>query len=121
MDGLIKKIVSKSQEKLNLAGDYLKDKLTEFAESSPVTVIQLAEYIQDQPETVKVSKEWLGSHYSFYRLEKDDVTYSMEMVGLTILQLDVRDQEQELVSYRSYRNRANPNHSIRIPDKLLTQ
>lgn len=121
MDGLIKKIVSKSQEKLNHAGEYLKDKLTEFNESSPVTVVQLADYIQAQPDTVRTSKEWLGLPYRFYRLEKKEVTYYLEMVGSTILQLDVRDEEEAIVSYRSYRHRANPARSIRVPDKLITE
>jgi hypothetical protein len=121
MNGLVRNVTSKVKALLSDAVDYVKEKITGLTGSTSVTVMQLAEYIQNQPETIRTEKELLGTPYSFYHLEKEDVTYYLETKCSRILQLDVNAKDQNIVSYRSYRDQSQIANPIKFSNRLLPE
>ena len=121
MDLKLNKLTGKAQASLSHAIEYLKEKITELTGSTSLTIMELASYIQNQPETNRNDKELLGTKYSFYYLKKEDATYQLEMKSTQILQLDVTVKNHDIVSYRSYRDHSKLSSPIKIPDTLIQE
>ncbi|MCM3676758.1 MULTISPECIES: hypothetical protein [Peribacillus] len=103
------------------AVDYAKEKITAITGTTSVTIAELGEHIINQPETTLISKDLLGIPFSFYHLQKEDVTYYLEMKSSQILQLDVQAHNHTIVSYRSYRDKSSLPTAIRFPKTLLSE
>ncbi|MGE7767790.1 hypothetical protein [Peribacillus sp. NPDC096540] len=117
MDGILKNLA----DTISHAVDYAKEKVTDIKGSTSVTILQLSEHIMNQPETKQIEKDLLGMVYSFYHLQKKDVTYYLEMKSSHILQLDVYSHDQTIVSYRSYRDHFSLPAPIKFPKTFLSE
>ncbi|CAH0256621.1 hypothetical protein SRABI96_03314 [Peribacillus sp. Bi96] len=117
MDGILKNLANTFSH----AVDYAKEKITAITGSTSVTIVELSEQIINQPETKLVRKNLLGIPFSFYHLQKEDVTYYLEMKSSQILQLDVQAHDHTIVSYRSYRDLSSLPTAIRFPKNLLSE
>ncbi|RRN71228.1 hypothetical protein EI200_12320 [Peribacillus simplex] len=117
MDGILKNLA----ETFSHAVDYAKEKITAFTGTTPVTITELSEHIINQPETKLIRKNLLGIPFSFYHLQKEGVTYYLEMKSSQILQLDVLAHDHIIVSYRSYRDKSSLPTAIRFPKTLLAE
>ncbi|MGE7603103.1 hypothetical protein ACQKL5_11415 [Peribacillus sp. NPDC097675] len=121
MDVKLSNLTGKAQVSLRHAIAYMKEKITELTGSTSITIMEIASYIQNQPETNRIDKELLGTNYSFYYLKKEDATYHLEMKSTQILQLDVHVKNHDIVSYRSYRDHSKLSSSIKIPETLIPE
>lgn len=92
----------------------LKGKFFEMADIPSVSVKQLAEFIQQHPDTQISKKELLGNTYTFYRLKVNEDLLYMETNNDRILQLDGSSHGKQFVSYRSYRD----SYDLDTPMKL---
>ncbi|MBK5443701.1 hypothetical protein [Peribacillus sp. TH24] len=117
MDGILKNLA----DTISHAVDYAKEKVTDITRSTSVTILQLSEHIMNQPETKQIEKDLLGIVYSFYHLQKEDVSYYLEMKSSHILQLDVYSHDHTIVSYRSYRDHSSLPTPIKFPKNLLSE
>ncbi|MGE7761560.1 hypothetical protein [Peribacillus sp. NPDC097895] len=117
MDGILRNLANT----LSHAVDYAKEKITAITGSTSVTIVELSEQIINQPETKLIRKNLLGISFSFYHLQKEDVTYYLEMKSSQILQLDVQAHNHTIVSYRSYRDLSSLPTAIRFPKNLLSE
>ena len=116
MNKKLKNLAHKAQTTVSQAVEYVKDKITTIMGTNSVTVQQLANYIRFHPETKIVKKELLGLTFSFYQLEKEGISYHLEMKGDYPLQIDVHSANHVIVSYRSYRDA--PYEPIKYPESL---
>lgn len=119
MDDKVKKLAGRAQASLSHAVDYMKEKIIELTGGTSITMMELAHYIQNQPETNRIDKELLGKTYTFYSLKKEGATYHLEMKNAHILQLDVHIKNHDIISYRSYRDHSKLSSPIKIPNTLL--
>ncbi|RFU64487.1 hypothetical protein D0469_18175 [Peribacillus saganii] len=110
----LNKLVNKAKKSYNHATANIKEKLYDMSDTPYATVQQLADYIQQHPESISSTREFLGTRYHFYQLETDQNLYYLETKGSKILQLDVISQNTEVVSYRSYRDK----YTIKTPIKI---
>ncbi|MBO1000405.1 hypothetical protein IOC57_22030 [Bacillus sp. SD075] len=117
MNGILKNIAVT----FNQAVDYAKEKITVITGTTSVTIAELSAHIINQPETKLISKNLLGMPFSFYHLQKEDVTYYLEMKSSQVLQLDVQAHNHMIVSYRSYRDKSSLPTAIRFPKTLLSE
>ncbi|WP_049660976.1 hypothetical protein [Bacillus sp. FJAT-27231] len=106
------KLVEKVKDTFSQAADYVKEKAIELATPPSTSIAKLDEYISTHPDTKMTAKTWLGTTFNFYTLEDKEVSYYMEKRGSYLLQLDVTNQNGELISYRSYKNRPSLNTPI---------
>lgn len=117
MNGILKNIAGTFSH----AVDYAKEKITAITGTTSVTIAELSEHIINQPETKRIRKNLLGIPFSFYHLQKEDVTYYLEMKSSQVLQLDVQAHNHPIVSYRSYRDKSSLPTAIRFPKTLLSE
>lgn len=92
----------------------IKGKFFEMADIPSISVKQLAEFIQQHPDTQVSKKELLGNTFTFYRLKINDDFLYMETNHDRILQLDGSSHGKQFVSYRSYRDSYDLNTPIRL-------
>jgi hypothetical protein len=97
----------------------LKDNITErfysIADIPNSTVPELAEFIQQHPDTQVTRKHLLGNSYTFFTLNMNNYQFYLETRDDRILQLDGYSNGTKFVSHRSYRD-FNDLHS---PIKLM--
>lgn len=115
MDGILRNLA----DTFSHAVDYAKEKISAITGSTSVTIAELSQHIINQPETILIKKNLLGISFSFYHLQKEDVTYYLEMRNSQILQLDVQAHDHTIVSYRSYRDKSDLPASVKFPKTLL--
>jgi hypothetical protein len=115
MNGNLDNIVDKAKSTLNHANSFVKEKVFSMTGASWSTVKELAEYIQQHPDTKTSNKNYLNLHFSLYQLDVEDVRFYLEMRGSHILQLDVRTKDHNVVSYRSYRDQSTLDTPIKLP------
>ncbi|WP_285768150.1 hypothetical protein [Peribacillus sp. SI8-4] len=101
------------------AVDYAKEKIYSITGSTSVTIGELSQHIITQPETKRIKKNLLGIPFTFYHLQKENVTYYLEMKNAQILQLDVHAHDHVIVSYRSYRDKSDLLAAVKFPKTLL--
>ncbi|OCA87174.1 hypothetical protein [Pseudobacillus wudalianchiensis] len=106
------KLVEKVKDTFSQAADYVKEKAIELANPPSTSIAKLDEYISTHPDTKMAATTWLGTTFIFYTLEDKEVSYYMEKRGSYLLQLDVTNQNGELISYRSYKDRPSLNTPI---------
>ncbi|MEK4030526.1 MULTISPECIES: hypothetical protein [Bacillaceae] len=106
------KLIQKAKDTFSQAADYVKEKAIELANPPATSIAKLEEYISTHPETKITTKTWLGTTFSFYRLEDKQASYYMEKRDSYLLQLDVTNRNGELLAYRSYKNRPDLHTSI---------
>ncbi|MEL3971199.1 hypothetical protein AAEO50_02815 [Rossellomorea oryzaecorticis] len=86
----------------------LKDNITErfysIADIPNSTVPELAEFIQQHPDTQVTRKHLLGNSYTFYRLNTNHYQFYLETRDDLVLQLDGYSNGKKIVSHRSYRD-----------------
>ncbi|MGE6378532.1 hypothetical protein [Peribacillus muralis] len=115
MDGILKNVA----DTFSHAVDYAKGKISAITGSTSVTIGELSQHIISQPETILIKKNLLGIPFSFYHLQKEGVTYYLEMKNSQILQLDVQAHDHNIVSYRSYRDKSALPPAVKFPKSLL--
>ncbi|KAB2330179.1 hypothetical protein F7731_20560 [Cytobacillus depressus] len=115
MKPILNKLLHKAKESLHSASALMKERLYELTGTSAVTVIQLADFIRNNPDTKVKRQDLLGQSFFFYQLEKEGIYYSLECKNSYILQLDVHSGGVQLVSYRSYRDYYSLNTPIKFP------
>jgi hypothetical protein len=74
------------------------------AEIPSASVQQMAQFIQQHPDTQVNTKILLGNTYRFFHLKINDDYFYLETNNDRILQLDGFANGKEFVSYRSYRD-----------------
>ncbi|GLB59577.1 hypothetical protein [Cytobacillus sp. NCCP-133] len=92
----------------------IKGKFFEMTDTPSISVRQLAEFIQQHPETQISKKVLLGNTFTFYHLKINDDFLYMETNNGRILQLDGASNGYQFVSYRSYRDFYDLHTQIRL-------
>ncbi|WNS77491.1 hypothetical protein RRV45_11050 [Bacillus sp. DTU_2020_1000418_1_SI_GHA_SEK_038] len=115
MNPILNKFLHKAKTSLHSATALVKERIYAVTGTSSATVVQLADFIRKHPETKIKKKELLGKIFYFYKLEKDEVRYSLECRNSYILQLDVHAGNEPVVAYRSYRDHYQLNTPIKFP------
>ena len=92
----------------------MKEIYFEKADIPSATVQQMADFIQQHPETRVSTKKLLGNTYRFFNLKVNNDHFYLETNNDRIQQLDGFANGKELVSYRSYRD----SHHLHTPIKL---
>ena len=105
-------LVQKAKKTLSQAADFVKDKAIELANPPSTSIAKLEEYISTHPDTRVTTEKWLGTTFSFYKLEEKGISYYMEKKGFYLLQLDVSNESGELITYRSYKDQQELNTPI---------
>ncbi|MBB6446115.1 hypothetical protein [Bacillus benzoevorans] len=106
------------KDKARKAMSKLKANLKEFyyhkAEIPSASVQQMAEFIQQHPDTQVSTKSLLGNTYRFFNLKINDDYFYLETNNNRILQLDGFANGKEFVSYRSYRDSNDLHTQIKL-------
>ncbi|WP_175987251.1 hypothetical protein [Bacillus sp. Marseille-Q1617] len=84
--------------------DNMKEKFYSIADIPNSTVPELAEFIQQHPDTQVIRKNLLGNSYTFYRLNMNNYQFYLETNSDRVLQLDGYSNGTKFVSHRSYRD-----------------
>lgn len=108
------KLKDKTLSAVNKLKANIKETFFHLADIPSVTVNQLADFIQQHPDTQVTRKELLGIAYTFYRLKINEDHFYMETNHSRILQLDGFSNGKPFVSYRSYRDAYALNTPIKI-------
>ncbi|MBY0120440.1 hypothetical protein [Bacillus sp. S/N-304-OC-R1] len=116
MNRIFDKFLHKAKTTLHSTSALVKERIFTLTGTSSTTVVQLADFIRNHPDTQKWRKELLGRAIQFYELKKDGVRYYLECRGSYILQLDVQSENTPVVSYRSYRDHYALNTPIKFPE-----
>ncbi|WP_409305530.1 hypothetical protein [Peribacillus sp. SCS-155] len=114
MSGLLNNMASKAKTTLDRATVNLKGKLFDLTGTPSTSVQELADFIKGHPETKVITRNLLGLTFSFYSLETEDLSYYLEQKGPHILGLEVKSNQQSIVSYRSYRDTYPLNSPIKF-------
>jgi hypothetical protein len=116
--GLMELDGSKLKDRTLHAMHKLKDNLketfysiTDIPSSSPQ---ELAEFIQQHPDTQVINKHYLGNTYTFSRLNLIDSHLYLETKADRILQLDGYSNGKKFVSYRSYRDMQDLHSPVKL-------
>ncbi|MFD2679196.1 hypothetical protein [Bacillus seohaeanensis] len=115
MNKNLSNMAHKAKTTLNQASSFVKEKVFSMTGTSWSTVKDLAEYIQQHPDTITSNKSYLNLNFSFYQLNVEDVHFYLEMRGSHILQLNVLTKDHSVVSYRSYRDHYTLDTPIKVP------
>ncbi|QTC41608.1 hypothetical protein I7V34_21630 [Bacillus sp. V3] len=94
--------------------DNVKGRFYSIADIPNSTVPELAEFIQQHPDTREIRKNLLGSDYTFYKLDTENYQLYLETRGERILQLDGYSKGKKFVSHRSYRDGVNMDSPIKL-------
>jgi hypothetical protein len=94
--------------------DNMRERFYSIADIPNSKVPELAEFIQQHPDTREIRKNLLGSDFTFYKLEMENYQLYLETRGERILQLDGYSNGKKFVSHRSYRDGENLNSPIRL-------
>ena len=119
MNRILNKFLHKAKTTLHSTTALVKERIYAVTGTSSATVLQLADFIQNHPDTKIKKKELLGQLFYFYVLEKNDVRYSLECKNTYILQLDVHAENDQIVSYRSYRDHYQLNTPIKFRELIV--
>lgn len=98
------KMIKKAKKTFSQAADYVKEKVSELSAPPSTSISKLADYISSHPDTKMTVKTWLNRDFTFYKLEENGVSYYLEKKGSHILQLDAAAGNEEIVTYRSYKD-----------------
>lgn len=115
MSNYFDKMVTKVKDSIAHATDSVRKGFITLTGESFVSVNQLAEFIKEHKETKTECKYLLGNYYYFSHLQENGIHYYLETNGNYILQLDVSTKNQNLIAYRSYKDKLSLNSPIKFP------
>lgn len=116
MNPIVDKFLHKARTTIHSTSALVKERIYALTGTSSATVMGLADFIRNHQDTKVRKQELLGQNFYFYELGKDGIHYYLECRNSYILQLDVKAGNENLVSYRSYRDHYLLNTPIKFPE-----
>lgn len=117
----LKTLTTMIKGKLGTASQVVLAKINTFFQKPNFTLEELAAFISSHPNTGYETKEFLGFHYSFHKLQIEDITFNLETKGPQgeyILDLTVSDQQKTLFEYHSFDNNHDQDHKFHMPEVI---
>ncbi|PFA62984.1 hypothetical protein CN378_18260 [Bacillus sp. AFS015802] len=102
LDG--RKLKDKARAAMSKLRDNMKETYYSIADIPSSSVQELADFIQEHPDTQEITKHLLGNTYTFFTLDLNEYHFYLETRAGRILQLDGSLHGKTIVSYRSYRD-----------------
>jgi hypothetical protein len=99
---------------MNKVKDNIKETFYSIADIPSCSIQELAEFIQQHPDTQVFDKHYLGNTYTFSNLNMKDSHFYLETRTDRILQLDGYSKGKKFVSYRSYRDSKDLHSPVKL-------
>lgn len=115
MKNLVDSMIHKAKVTFNQANAKMKERIYNFTGTTSASVKEIADFIKNHPEVKVAKKDFLGLQFSFYEMELDGIYYYAEMRNSYTLQVDVQAANEQIVSYRSYRDKYSLQTPIKFP------
>lgn len=116
MKNLVDSMIHKAKVTYNQANAKMKERFYSITGTSAASVKEIADFIKNHPDSKVTKKDFLGLQFTFYEMKLDGIHYYLEMKHSSILQVDVRARNVQLVAYRSYRDKYSLLTPIKFPD-----
>jgi hypothetical protein len=102
LDG--RKLKDRAKAAMSKVKDNMKGTYYSIADIPSSSVQELADFVQQHPDTQEIKKDLLGHTFTFFRLNMETYHFYLETKAERILQLDGSLNGKRFVSYRSYRD-----------------
>ncbi|WP_313799351.1 hypothetical protein [Cytobacillus sp.] len=115
MKNLVDNMIHKAKVTYNQANAKMKERFYDMTGTTSASVKEIADFIKNHPDSKLNKKNYLGLQFSFYKMELRGIHYYLELKDSSILQVDVHDQNEQIVAYRSYRDKYSLHTPIKFP------
>ncbi|WP_102275481.1 hypothetical protein [Cytobacillus massiliigabonensis] len=115
MKNLVDSMLHKAKVTYNQANAKMKERFYSLTGANAASVKEIADFIKNHPESKVIKKDYLGLQFTFYEIVLDGFHYYLEMKHSSILQVDVQARDEQIVAYRSYRDKYSLLTPIKFP------
>lgn len=115
MKNLVDNMIHKAKVTYNQANAKMKEKFYNMTGTNSASVKEIADFIQHHPDSIVTKREFLGLQFTFYEMVLDGIHYYLEMKHSSILQVDVQASNEQIIAYRSYRDKYSLLTPIKFP------